>query len=433
MSEFFEIDKTVYVPIDEYEDLLNYVSEKFGTPLSVNAIREGAIFEYLAGFYKSAIETLTKRISHNSFESSPNARKNTLSEFQKRFLDVPEELCLNPYGKSYSYAQDVRSKIDINSPNFINSLGIYWSNLDSNRRIATYLPHLKYVENEVDAQGNPLYVLRPEYSRKEGATHRINTTEPNIQALNKGHRRNFLLPRQGFLFVQADISGQDPSVFFNGLCRDEDIIRGFYEVGEYYIPVVSKITNTPYDQVDTELRDSYKVGILSIMNGKTEKNLAIDMGSEIHARNLVNFIESNENYKRFLQSIQREIKLPRPMSRSLVGDLSREITLAGWKGLNQLRNSPIQMTGIALFSISIFEYFRQITNMYEPFQTMSFEEILEYTRPVLHLHDEVILETRDIDNLPELSARALEFALQVKYEDWAPMKAKPVIGNKYML
>ena len=64
---------------------------------------------------------------------------------------------------------------------------------------------------------------------------------------------------------------------------------------------------------------------------------------------------------------------------------------------------------------------------------MSLEEILEYTRPILHLHDEVILETKDVDNLPQLSSEALKYALQIKYEDWAPMKASPVVGNKYML
>lgn len=431
--EVFKIDSSFHVPIREYEELLNYISEVYGLPISVKAKSEAALLEYLSEFYKRIIQNVTKQASNYRFESYPNARKNTLSEFQNRYMEVPKYLCINESTRRFSYAQDVRARIDVERPNFINSLGMYWSNLESNRRISSFVPHMKYVENEVDNQGNPLYVLKPHYSRKPGATHRINTSEPNVQALNKLHRRNFLVPREGFVFVQADISGQDPSIFFNAMCRDEDIIEGFYETGEYYLPVVSKITGKPYEEIDKRLRESYKIGILSVMNGKTEKNLAIDMGSLEHAKNLLEFVNSNEMYQQFLRSAQRELNKSRPVAKSFVGNLEREIKQTGWRGMNQMKNSPIQMTGIALFAVSIYEFYNKIEELYEDFRGATFEEVLRHVRPILHLHDEVLLEVRNEGNLPELSKQALKWALSVKYEDWAPMTTDPIISSRYTL
>lgn len=426
-------DRNTYVPLQEYEDLLNYCSQTYGTPLSSNALTEGALFDYLSTFYKEVLEGLTFDISKGVRRTNPNARKYSFSQFLKEYMKVSKEYCVNYRTGRYSYAEDVRAKIDLYQPNFMNSLGKLWSDIDSNKGICTYLPHMVYVDNQVDVNGDPLYVLKPRYSRKEGATHRINTSEPNIQSLKKQHRREFLVPREGFTFVQADISGQDPAVFFNGLCRDEDIIKGFYEVGEYYLPVVSKVAGIPMDEVDTELRNSYKIGILSLMNGKTVNNLAVDMGSMQHASDLIEFVNSNPMYRKFIASAQRELKTRRPVAKSLVGDLTREIKETGWRGLNQMKNSPIQMTGIALFSISIYAFYSKLNELYPDFVDKQFGEVLEFVRPVLHLHDEVLLEVRNIPDLPEASAEALKWALEIQFEDWAPMRAEPLISERYCL
>lgn len=430
-SEYFEVKSDVYVPIVEYENLLNYVSQTYGVPIHNSARYESAVLTRLSQYYKELLIQTTDKISRGSFESHVDARKNSLSEFQVKYLGLSPYLAQDK-GK-FSYKAEVRDRINQSEPNFINSLGTYYSNISSNNNISNYMDFLEYVEGEIDNTGNPLYVVRPNYSRKEGATHRLNTDKPNIQSLKKMHRRNFLVPREGYVFVQADISGQDPSIFFNGLCRDEDIIKGFYEVGEYYLPVVSKITGTPMSDVDIGLRNSYKIGILSLMNGKTEKNLAKDMGSLEHAKRLIDFVESNPMYSRFLTSASRELHKPNPTAYSLVGNLTREIKQTGFSGKNQLRNSPIQMTAIALFCISIFELFRQIGQRYEHLSNNSLEEVLKYVRPILHLHDEVLLEVKDENNLPEIVSDSLKWALSIKYEDWAPMKAEPIISERYCL
>lgn len=425
-SEPLQINRDMYAPIEGYRDLLNYVSRTYGTPLSPRVVKEYQTISALEKAYANILEGLTSVISEGKVAVSPNSRKYNFMEFQIEYMGVPKSLTLNK--GSISADSNSRERVDVECPNFINSLFDLWGDLSSRSRLKNIACSVEFVDGVTNSWGEPLVIVRPNYTIKD-TTLRITTDDPNLQGLSTLYKKEFLVSEQGRKLVGADISSQEPSIFFNGMCYDEDVIRGFIQVGEIYKPVVAKIEGIPMDMVDSSLRKAYKVGILSKMNNAGISLLAAEMGSMELAEKLNKFVVTNPTYSQFLQKVERQLLTPEPTMEGFIKGRSRTIKETGYKGRNQLINAPLQITGISFMSISIFAFIERMMKDYGDWN--SFEEFLFDVRPVYHAHDEVVWSVIDKKDYVEYAKKCLSWALSVKYENWVPFRAEAYADIKY--
>jgi hypothetical protein len=407
-------------PIESYRDLLNHVSTKYGTPISIQAASEYELISSLEKIYANSLETITAVISEEEGRTKPSSRGYNFMEFERDYMDVPARL-ITKNGK-VSADSNARSKVDIECPNFMNSLFSLWGDLSSRSRIKDVAEKLEFIEDQKDSFGRRLAVIRPNYTIKD-TTMRITTDSPNLQGLSTMYKKSYIVSEEGRKLVGADISSQEPTIFFNGLCTDDNIMKMYKECGEIYKPVVSRIEGIPLDKVDSELRKSYKLGILSKMNNAGIELLAQEMGSYELANKLNRFINTNPTYSLFMQKINRQLLLEEPKMEGFIKGRFRVIKKKNYSSKNQLINTPLQLTAVCFISISIFAFIERM--MKDIGDWKNIEEFLEDVRPVLHAHDEIVLSVKDKNGYVEYAKDCLAWALGVKYENWVPLRAEP--------
>ena len=417
----------MHAPIEEYEGLLNYVSQYYGTPISPRIIQEGVLLGNLERVYSNALESMTTVITDGKNRVTPTSRKYSMMDFQIEHMDTPKNLCMDR-GK-VSSKEEVRRNVDVNSPNFMNSLFYLWADINSRNRIKDITSKMEFVPEQKDIEGNPLAVVRPTYGIQTETTMRITTTEPNTQGISTLYKKEFLVPEEGRLLVGGDISSQEAMIFFNGLCRDEEVLRMYRELGEIYKPVVARIEGINPNKVDKDLRSAYKVGILTRMNDGGLNLIGRKMGSMELAVKLDSFIMTNPHYQQFINSVDRQMLTPNPSMGGFIEGRARVITKKDYRSRKQLVNAPLQITGVCFISISMFAFIQRMMADFGHWNTM--EEFLVDVRPIYHAHDEILLSVANKNGYPEYAKECLGWALGVQFEDWVPLQAETYVDSKY--
>ena len=429
-DEPLQINRKTVAPIPQYCEVLNYCSKNYGTPISARMKHEKQLLDHLELEYGRAIQNITKIISKGKVSVTPTATKYNVMHFQNEYLGVNPKLMRVKGTKGISKSAEVRERIDVEDPNFFNSFLLIWAELNSRKKIANVVSFMESIEGARDVMGHPLYVVRPTYSIKEDSTYRITTNNPSLQSLATMHKKEYFVPEEDRIFVGADISSQEPSIFFNGMCYDPRIIELYKETGDLYLSVVSVIENIPPHKVDKNFRTPYKTGILTKMNGGGMGLLAVDMGSAELAKKLIDFINSNPYYAKFVDRVNRQLMTPEPKIGGFIEGWERKVSCREDGAFNKLLNAPLQITAVCFFSISFFAFVQAL--MSECPEWTDIETLLYDVRPIYHAHDEILLSVSDKLGYPELVSKTLEWALSVKYENWEPFKAKPYISKKYL-
>ena len=426
--EPFRINRNMHDPIEEYCEVLNYCSQNYGTPISIRVKSENELLNNLEEVYSVALTRMSHIISDGRDVKLGQGKYNFV-EFQRDFMNVNPNLLERTKKGRVSSNKKARRRIDKESPNFMNSLHSLWKDLDSRRKIDDVANNLEVIEGQLNIEGEPLSVIRPVYEIKDDGTYRITTNTPNLQGLATMYKEEFLKPEKGRVFVGADISSQEANIFFNSICRDEDILRMYQELGDIYTPVIAKIEGIEPEMVDRELRSIYKVGILAKMNAGGIFLLSRQMGNRELAQKLDDFVENNPNYIRFTETINRQLLSPQPRMGGFIKGRERVLTSKD-RGFNKLANAPLQITAISFFSISFFALLEQLMKECSEWKTI--EDLLLDVRPVYHAHDEIVLSVANKNGYPELVQKMLKWALEVHYEDWVPFKADPYVSEYYI-
>lgn len=422
--EQLTVNRDTPIQLDWYCQMLNASSQLYGLPISVRAIEENNLINYLEEYQFEKIRHLTNVIGGEAIK--PTQNKNNIMQFQIENMGVPQTIVGHPVRRN----QEVREKVDRFNPNFINSEYMYYADLSSANRIGQVVDHMQKVEGKIDAEGNPMYVVRPTYEQKVLTTNRISTNVPNIQGMNKMDRGNFFIAEKGHKFVGADINSNEGVIFFNTHCRDQFVLDYYDETGDIYLPVVSLATGIPLEEVDKEMRSAFKVGILAKMNGMGTRALGFKMESPRMAKQLNEYIESNPHFQRFMMQVDRQLAMDEPRMKAFVGDMERVITnKKDGNPRNQLINTPWQMTASILVSISVHAFYVKLMELHPEWPTM--EQVIDNVRPVFHAHDEVNFMVKDEDGLPKQVAQLLDWALSLKFEDWTAFKTEPYISDYY--
>ena len=124
-------------------------------------------------------------------------------------------------------------------------------------------------------------------------TGRFSSVNPNMQQQPKEARKMFVAP-EGYVILGADFSAQEPRLLAH-FTQDPTLLHIYEEGKDLYSTYASLHYKRPYEEVyknpdgsDTKERKQFKMVILAIMYGMTEKSLAETLGiNELEAKTLI--------------------------------------------------------------------------------------------------------------------------------------------------
>ena len=235
------------------------------------------------------------------------------------------------------------------------------------------------------------------------ATGRISSSDPNLQnipmrtELGRELRKAFI-PREGYLFVDADYSQIELRVMA-AMSGDENLIEAFRQAEDIHASTASRVFGVPLDQVDSGLRRKAKAVNFGIIYGISSFGLGQDLGiSRDEAKSYIEqYFATYPGVKRYLDLLVQEGKdtgevrtlysRVRPIPELQSGNyMTRQF------GERVAMNSPIQGTAADIIKLAMIHVRRELIR-----QGMK-------SRLILQIHDELLIETAQEE---EAEVRAL--------------------------
>lgn len=158
--------------------------------------------------------------------------------------------------------------------------------------------------------------LHGSFKQTGTVTGRFSSSNPNLQQQSKLARKMFTAD-EGHLILGADFSAQEPRLLAH--YTQDPILLDIYRRGvDLYSTYASLHYNRPYEEVyknadgsDTKERKQFKVVILAIMYGMTEKSLAETLGiHELEAKNLIDsFMDGSPQVKQWIENNKKQARM----------------------------------------------------------------------------------------------------------------------------
>lgn len=226
------------------------------------------------------------------------------------------------------------------------------------------------------------------------ATGRISSTEPNLQNipmrtdLGRSIRKVFI-PKEGYLFVDADYSQIELRVLahFSG---DKKLISAYKENQDIHALTASQVFGVPIDEVDDLMRRNAKAVNFGIVYGISAFGLSEDLN--IPKKEAAAYIESYfatyPGVKNFLDETVESAKKT-GMTRTMFGRIRPipELTSSNFMqrsfGERVAMNSPIQGTAADIIKIAMIR-------VHERLKRENRKSTL-----ILQIHDELLIETQE--------------------------------------
>lgn len=153
--------------------------------------------------------------------------------------------------------------------------------------------HLSSFVEKLPEMVKPDGKIHGSFKQTGTVTGRFSSVNPNMQQQPKEARKMFVAP-EGYLILGADFSAQEPRLLAH-FTQDKVLLDIYAEGKDLYSTYASLHYKRPYHEVyknpdgsDTKERKAFKVVILAIMYGMTEKSLADTLGiNELEAKTLI--------------------------------------------------------------------------------------------------------------------------------------------------
>lgn len=224
------------------------------------------------------------------------------------------------------------------------------------------------------------------------ATGRISSTEPNLQnipmRMEMGRQiRKVFVPREGFLFMDADYSQIELRVLAH-MSADEQLIEAYRMEEDIHRITASKVFHTPFEEVTDLQRRNAKAVNFGIVYGISSFGLSQDLS--ISKKEAAEYIEQYFNtyprVKEFLDNTVKEAKEKGCVTtmfgrRRPIPELSSSNFMQRSFGERVAMNSPIQGTAADIIKIAMIRVFKELK-----------KEKLR-SRLILQVHDELLIET----------------------------------------
>ena len=237
------------------------------------------------------------------------------------------------------------------------------------------------------------------------ATGRISSTEPNLQnipiRMELGRLiRKVFIPREGFVFVDADYSQIELRVLAH-MSGDKTLIQAYREAQDIHRMTASQVFHVPFDQVTDLQRRNAKAVNFGIVYGISSFGLSQDLSitRKEAAQYIENYFETYPGIKGFLDGLVEQGKELGYVStmfgrRRPVPELKSSNFMQRSFGERVAMNSPIQGTAADIIKIAMIRVEKALQ-----------EQNLK-SRLILQVHDELLIETAE-DELEQVK-RILE-------------------------
>ena len=226
------------------------------------------------------------------------------------------------------------------------------------------------------------------------ATGRISSTEPNLQnipvRMELGRMiRKVFVPREGFLFLDADYSQIELRVLAH-LSGDEQLIRAYREAQDIHQMTASQVFHVPFEKVTPLQRRNAKAVNFGIVYGISSFGLSQDLSitRKEAAQYIENYFETYPKIKGYLDGLVAQGKELGYVStmygrRRPVPELHSSNFMQRSFGERVAMNAPIQGTAADIIKIAMNRVHSRLK-----------EEGLE-SRLILQVHDELLIETKE--------------------------------------
>lgn len=225
------------------------------------------------------------------------------------------------------------------------------------------------------------------------ATGRISSTEPNLQNIpirtEMGSRiRDIFVPKEGYLFVDADYSQIELRVLAS-LSEDENLIESYKQSLDIHAATASQVFHVPIEEVTPLQRRNAKAVNFGVVYGISAFSLSEDLSiSRKEALEYINnYFRTYPKVKHFLDTQVKKAK-EEGFVRTLCGRI-RPIPEIKSSNFNQrafgdrvAMNSPIQGSAADIMKKAMLDVDREL------------RKIGADARIVLQVHDELLVEVR---------------------------------------
>lgn len=252
------------------------------------------------------------------------------------------------------------------------------------------------------------------------ATGRISSTEPNLQnipmRMELGRQiRKVFIPRDGFVFVDADYSQIELRLLAH-MSEDQRLIEAYQTDADIHRITASQVFHIPMEEVTDLQRRNAKAVNFGIVYGISSFGLSQDLS--ITRKEAGEYIEkyftTYPGVKVFLDKLVEQGKEKGFIStlygrKRPIPELSSSNFMQRSFGERVAMNSPLQGTAADIMKIAMIGVFRRLK-----------EEKLE-SKMILQVHDEILIETKkeELEKVQQIlveemkGAAALRVALEI--------------------
>ena len=261
------------------------------------------------------------------------------------------------------------------------------------------------------------------------ATGRISSTDPNLQNIpvrtEMGSKiRDIFVPKEGYLFVDADYSQIELRVLAS-LSGDEKLIESYHSAADIHAATASQVFHVPLEEVTPELRRNAKAVNFGVVYGISAFGLSEDLSiSRKEALDYINnYFKIYGGVKKFLDKQVADAK-EKGYVKTMFGRIRPipEIKSSNFMtrsfGDRVAMNSPIQGSAADIMKISMLK-------VDEALEKSGFD-----ARIVLQIHDELLVEVKEDEavKVSELVEKAMKEAVSLK----VPLEVDAHIGKTWL-
>lgn len=247
------------------------------------------------------------------------------------------------------------------------------------------------------ADGLAVYIgtdrkIHSSFNQTITATGRISSTEPNLQniptrtELGKKLRKVFV-PREGFVFVDADYSQIELRVLAH-MSGDEQLIEAYRMDEDIHRITASKVFHTPLEKVTDLQRRNAKAVNFGIVYGISSFGLSQDLSisRKEAAEYIAQYFATYPGIKTFLDKLVSDAGKDGYVTtmygrRRPVPELTSSNFMQRSFGERVAMNSPIQGTAADIIKVAMIKVWREL------------RRLGLRSRLVLQVHDELLIET----------------------------------------
>lgn len=261
------------------------------------------------------------------------------------------------------------------------------------------------------------------------ATGRISSTEPNLQnipirmEIGKQFRKVFV-PKEGFLFIDADYSQIELRLLAH-ISGDEHLIEAYKSAQDIHKITAAKVFNTPLEEVTDEQRSNAKAVNFGIVYGISSFGLSQDLSiSRKQASEYIEqYFKTYPKIKEFLDNVVKEGKENGYVTTLLgrrrpIPELNSSNFMQRSFGERVAMNSPIQGTAADIIKLAMINVDRELR-----LRNLK-------SRIVLQVHDELLIEAKkeEVEEVSRLVMDKMKHVMELSVE----LEVGMGVGNNWL-